>query len=198
MDRLSALAIVLLALGLVACEERRDPSAAPPSRVNAAKVSARQGTTVEAFCDVHFKDNAPAFQWPALAPGETAPAAAPSWRWVNVWATWCKPCIEEMPRLLRWRDQLARSTHPVDLVFVSVDETADVVEAFRTKHPETPPSLRLADPDNQGVWFRALGLDGEPPIPIHVFVDPEGRVRCARAGGVREQDFAVIERLLGA
>ena len=45
-------------------------------------------------------------------------------------------------------------------------------------------------------WFRDLGLIGDPPIPIHVFVDATNHVRCARAGGVREQDYAVVEKLL--
>jgi len=30
---------------------------------------------------------------------------------------------------------------------------------------------------------------------IHIFVAPSGKVHCARAGGVREQDFAVVEKL---
>ena len=96
-----------------------------------------------------------------------------------------------MPRLQRWRDKLG-----LDLAFVSVDESAAVIETFREAHPATPSSLRLADPEQANTWFGQLGLDGNPPIPIHVFVDPGGKVRCARAGGVNEPDLAVIEKLL--
>lgn len=199
MDRLSALAVgVVGVVGLGACDERSAAPGAPPSRVNAAAVAPAQGATVEAFCDVYREPAAaPALQWPALADGAPPPAPASGWRWINVWATWCKPCVEEMPRLLRWRDTLARTAHPVELVFVSVDETAAEVDAYRARQPALPPSLRLADPDQRAAWFGALGLDADPPIPIHAFVDPGGKVRCARAGSVREQDFAVIERLLG-
>ena len=56
-------------------------------------------------------------------------------------------------------------------------------------------STRLADPDKQGDWYVSLGLDAGAPVPIHVFVEPSGHVRCARAGGVREGDFAAIEKL---
>jgi thiol-disulfide isomerase/thioredoxin len=185
MDRLSA----LICLALLGCEDSR-PSGDPPSRVNAAKTTQQKGTSVESFCDVHATaDKAAKLAWPALA--EPAPKPATTWRWINVWATWCKPCIEEMPRLAAWKKKLGN-----DLVFVSVDESADEIAGFKKSHPETPDSLRLADAKSQEAWFAQLGLQGAPPIPIHVFVDPQQRVRCVRAGGVRDQDYAIIEKLL--
>jgi len=191
MDRLSAVIVI----ALVACEDTSGkPSGDPPSRVNGAKV-AQKTTSTEAFCDVHFTaDKAPAFAWPAIA---NAPNAASGWRWVNVWATWCKPCIEEMPRLVKWRDKLAAAGKKVDLAFVSIDETDDDVAAYRKEHADAPATLRMPDPKMRATWFKSLGLDGEPPIPVHVFVDAKGRTRCARAGGVREQDFGAVEKLLG-
>lgn len=195
MDRLPALIILVALLG---CDEGKHKAGAePPSRVNAAKTGVKQAATTAAFCDVHAPsdDKATAFQWPALE-GGTVPPAAKSWRWVNIWATWCKPCIEEMPRLQQWQTKLAASGTQVELAFVSVDETAEAVTAYRTQHPEVPASTRLAESAKSAEWFQQLGLEGDPPIPIHVFVSPTGRVRCARSGGVREQDFALVEKLL--
>ena len=187
MDRLSALIVVV---ALTGCEDKQAP--APSSRVNGAKVTAKKADPA-AFCDKQLDAaSAPAFVAPPLASG-ALPASA-KWRWINVWATWCKPCIEEMPRLLRWQAQLAT----FELQFVSVDESDDDIAAYRKLHPETPPSVRLAKPDAQGAWFAQLGLDAGAPIPVHVFVDPQGRVRCVRAGGVGEQDLAAIEALLAA
>ncbi len=165
----------------------------PPPRSAGAKKTA----STAAFCDVHNADDkGPAFAFPALA--GTAPAPQPGhWRWINIWATWCKPCVEEMPRIARWQSKLAAAGHPVDLAFVSVDEKDADVAAFRQHHADAPESARLAEPDKQTTWFTALGLDAGSPIPIHVFVSPAGHVRCARAGGVREQDYAAIEQLLG-
>lgn len=59
---------------------------------------------------------------------------------VNLWATWCKPCIEEMPDLVRfYRDYRARG---VELIGVSLDdeETADqtvppVLRRLRVNYP---------------------------------------------------------------
>jgi thiol-disulfide isomerase/thioredoxin len=191
MDRLSALIVVV---ALCACEGKQDQP--PPARVNAAKVTAQKGATAEGFCDVHFAgDSGPKLTVPPLV-GGSLPAAASKWRWINIWATWCKPCIEEMPRLAKWREQLGAAGKPFDLEFVSVDESEADLAEHRKAHPEAPASARLADPNKQHEWYAALGLDGSPPIPIHVFVAPSGHVKCARAGGVREQDYAAIEKLL--
>lgn len=37
---------------------------------------------------------------------------------VNFWATWCRPCAQELPFILEWRDQVQDS---VKLIFVSLD-----------------------------------------------------------------------------
>jgi len=206
MDRLSALIIVVAAAaGAAACQDKKPgESGDPPARANTAKTATRQGTTAEAFCDAHFPaGKGPALQWPAMAPAAAGGAAPPSlpsagWRWINVWATWCKPCVEEMPRLRAWRDKLTTAGKPFELAFVSVDESEAEVAEFRTAHPGAPASVRLADPGKSPVWFRELGLTGEPPIPIHVFVDPSNHVRCARAGAVREKDYDAIAQLLGS
>jgi len=193
MDRLHALVIAVALLG---CETAKQD--APASRVDGAKVQPKQAASVEAFCDAHAGDaKAPAFEWPKLA-GASAPGKAAGWRWVNVWATWCKPCIDEIPRLLSWRDKLAAAGVKIELAFVSIDEDEADITTYRKDHPNMPPTLRLADPTKtMGPWFNAVGLSGTPPIPVHIFVAPSGKVRCARAAAVREQDYAVVEKLFG-
>jgi thiol-disulfide isomerase/thioredoxin len=201
MDRLSTLTLAVAALGAAlasgACDPKADrPAGAPASRTDGAKVSAGQTATTEAFCDLHATDDqAAVFRWPELAAGSTAPGAPTTWRWVNVWATWCKPCIEEMPRLAAWRGKLAAAGKPLELAFVSVDDSDADVTAFRTSHPETPPSIRIASADKRAAWLKGFGLD-DGAIPIHLFVSPANRLRCARAGGIREKDYGVVEKLL--
>jgi thiol-disulfide isomerase/thioredoxin len=188
---------VIAVVALAACDAKGDkPTGAPPSRTDGAKVAAAKTSTTEAFCDLHAADDkAVAWRWPELAAGSTAPGPATTWRWVNVWATWCKPCIEEMPRLAAWRDKLAAAGRRIELAFVSVDDTDAEVEAFRASHPDTPPSIRVANVDQRAAWLKGFGLD-DGAIPIHLFVSPGNRLRCARAGGIREKDYGVIEKLL--
>jgi thiol-disulfide isomerase/thioredoxin len=189
--------VILLGAALAACGSKGDTPAAPlPSRTDGAKVAVAQVATADGFCDVHAADDkAAAFRWPELAPGSKPPAAPTTWRWVNVWATWCEPCIEEMPRLAAWRDKLVAAGKPIELSFLSVDDDDADVEAFRKAHPGMPPSIRVAGSEQRAAWLKTFGLS-DGAIPIHLLVSPANRLRCARAGGIREKDYSVIEKLL--
>jgi hypothetical protein len=100
-----------------------------------------------------------------------------------------------MPRLAAWRARLAAAGKRVDMTFVSVDDSDAEVAAFRKDHPDAPPSIRIAGNDQRTAWLRSLHLpDGA--IPVHLFVSPANRLRCARAGEVRDQDFGVVDKLL--
>jgi hypothetical protein len=59
------------------------------------------------------------------------------------------------------------------------------------------PSARLTAPDQLGPWLRRWGADGASAIPIHVMVDPKGRVRCVHVGETREGDFPFVKALIG-
>jgi thiol-disulfide isomerase/thioredoxin len=223
MDRLPAVASVALSvapsragmlacalaagLALVACDSTAPPTAppavVPPLRTDLAKPAeapakaAAPAASPATFCELHATEaQATTFHWPALAAGSTAPAAPTTWRWVNLWATWCKPCIEEMPRLAAWRDRLAAAGKRVELTFVSIDDSDEEVEAYRKLHPETPPSIRISGAAERAAWLKTFGLD-DGAIPIHLFVSATNRLRCARAGGIRDKDYAVIDQLLG-
>jgi thiol-disulfide isomerase/thioredoxin len=192
MDRLPIVSVALVALfACTSCEERREP---PAERVNAVKASKPKGASPDAFCD--FAPKTPTkFAYPKLT---TPPPATPgAWKWVNVWATWCKPCIEEMPRLLKWQSDLERDGRKVKVVFLSIDESDDEVSEFRSKHPGLGEGARVADSKELAAWYKSLGIDEGAPIPIHLWVDPEGNVRCVRAGGVRDSDYASVVQVLG-
>ena len=64
---------------------------------------------------------------------------------LNFWATWCKPCEEEMPAMERLHAKLGGPDF--ELVAVSVDEGDDEVRAFRDRLGLGFPILR--DPDKQ-------------------------------------------------
>lgn len=76
---------------------------------------------------------------------------------LNFWATWCPPCVEEMPSMRRLYANLA--DHP-DFVFlaVSTDEGWDEVRAFFEKEPAPFPVLL----DAGGTVARAYGTTKFP------------------------------------
>lgn len=199
MDRLPPLIVLCLAAA-GGCEKPEEPAAAEPaarSRVNAVAAKPAAAGDADAFCDVRFAaDEAPRLEPLPLAGDAVWPRAGSGWQWINVWATWCKPCVEEMPRLERWRDELAAEGIALSIDFVSTDEDDDTVAAFRTSHPEVPDGVRLADPEALPGWLEAMGVDIGPVLPVHIFVDERGTVRCVRAAGVEDGDRADVEALL--
>jgi thiol-disulfide isomerase/thioredoxin len=201
MDRLSTVtlalgaSLVLAGMGL-GCESEGSSSGAPPSRsrVDAVQAAAPVKVDPKDFCEAwHEPDASPALALPPLlAP---APAGTGKSRWINVWATWCKPCIEELPRLRKWQQELGAKAD-FELVFLSADGDPAAVKEFAKAHPEVQGSLELVDADALQPWATSIGVPGQAVLPIHVFVDGKDRVRCVRTAGIGEDDRNVVEQLL--
>ena len=195
MDRLQTLSLVTCALAAAACEEggKGGPAPAPISRVES--IAAPKNEADEShLCDVlKSADTAPTFAYPPL----DAPAPSSSgWRWINLWASWCGPCVEEMPLITRLRNDLDKGGAKIDLVLLSVDQTKEAMAGFQTSHPEAKGSLRLSDFKALEAWLPTVGLDAGATLPIHLFVDPNGKVRCARTGAVRDTDLPLLKKVI--
>lgn len=193
--RPALLAFLALVTLTSACDDGA-PAAPAPSRVVAVAAAPNAGPNIEDFCDASGTGTESVeMTFPELA--GTAPATASGPRWVNVWATWCAPCVEEIPRLLDFRSRLAEEGTDVELVFLSADRDDEAVSTFREEHPSTPEGPRIADPEVLPAWATSIGLDEGATLPVHVFVDAGGRVQCARTGGVDDDDYDVIREIIG-
>lgn len=183
----AALVLVLIA----GCDQGKQTAPAP-ARVVAVTAEVDKNAA-DAFCDVRFRgSDAPVFKLPDLVGATPTEAGL---RWINLWATWCPPCIEELPLLKRAEAELARGGLTVSLVLLSVDTTDDVVRTFEKAHPEAKGSTRISDPAALSPFLTSVGLDRGATLPAHVFVDATGRVRCARTGAIGERDLATIRGL---
>jgi thiol-disulfide isomerase/thioredoxin len=176
------------------------PAQAPPSRVAAVTAPAPQETPAETpleWCDrFPATEGAAAFEWPKLD-GAEPPARGEGWTWINAWATWCKPCIEEMPRLAEWEGKLQDEVEAGEVHFLSLDATAEVVSKFQKAHPDLPTGVRIADASLMNDWVTSLGLEASAAaLPIHIFLDAEGRTRCVYMGGVEASDYATVKAVL--
>jgi thiol-disulfide isomerase/thioredoxin len=186
-------ALLVVASALAGCGDDGE-TVPPPSRVIAVPADPNAGPNVEEFCDVQGSGgDAPTMSFPELA-GDAPPPASGT-RWINVWATWCAPCVEEIPRLLRFQEELEQEGAPVDLVFLSADRDDEAVAAFREEHETTPEGPRIADPTTLPAWVQSVGLDEGATLPIHIFVDDESKVTCARTGGVSDEHFEIVKTL---
>jgi thiol-disulfide isomerase/thioredoxin len=188
---------LLVLVTLAACR-REEP--VPTSRYEAVKSA--KSAPAERWCDVEFD----ATKAPTLAalPGVPAregatPALPPgNWVWLNLWATWCKPCLREMPLLASWRDQLRRDGVPLDVWFLSVDEEEAELTQFLRANPKVAPapSLRANSPAALQTWLKRTLPDPSAPIPIHMLIAPGGTIRCIRTGSLQESDYASVRERL--
>lgn len=109
---------------------------------------------------------------------------------VNLWATWCAPCVTEMPAL----DRLAAAAGDdgVRVLPLSADrEGAPVVKAFFTANGIRHLPVMI---DQLGQVARALAVPG---LPTTVLYDREGR-EAGRVIGVAEWDAPEVARFLRA
>jgi thiol-disulfide isomerase/thioredoxin len=86
---------------------------------------------------------------------------------LNVWATWCVPCREEMPALDRLQTALGGSDFEV--VTLSIDRNIDLVRKFFTEVGITNLAMYL---DGSAKAPREMGVFG---VPTTLLIDREGR-----------------------
>lgn len=232
MGRLSPLSrgrgqLVLLAalcpLALAACDEKKEPTLAPKSRLEAvaatgpavaaaAAPGAPAATPAEApqkarpvLCAQQL--GKPAKEAPKASVSragqvsslpEKLPVGAGHWTWINLWAAWCGPCKEEIPRLKSWEGKTAGERVPLKLAFMSIDDDARQLEKFLGAQP--PDGLHatywLKDGQERLAWLKEAGMDGEPELPAHLLVDPSGKVRCKQQGAIEDADFGEVLKIL--
>jgi thiol-disulfide isomerase/thioredoxin len=187
---------VLAALSCAAACDEPAAKEPPPgeARVNAVMASGKRQSFAD-LCDLAPEPAKP-FVWPELTESLPPIAAGARFRWVNVWATWCKPCIEELPLLTKTFDAWRKAGQPVDFTLVSVDADAAAARAFIAARPGTPKSLQLKDPAAAGEWLTQVGLASGASIPVHNILDDKGNLLCARAGGVAQTHLERFKQLL--
>lgn len=105
---------------------------------------------------------------------------------INFWATWCAPCLQEMPLLERLREE--HKGDGVEIVGIAVDFKADVL-SFVAKHPISYPILSGED---DGVQVAAALGVADLALPFSVFVDHRGRILVLRLGQLHDEQAKVI------
>ena len=100
---------------------------------------------------------------------------------LNFWATWCAPCLIEMPRFSQW--QRAYGTRGLQVLGVSMDDAREPVLRLARQHPPAYP-LIMGDAALAKLYGGVYGL------PTSFLIDTQGRI-VARYRG--EADLKGLE-----
>ena len=101
-------------------------------------------------------------------------------RLLNVWATWCVPCIAEAPQL----EELAKRGVPI--VGIAIRDEPEAIAQFLEQYGD--PYAAIARDDIAEVQL-ALGSSG---VPETFVIDGKGIIRHQHIGDIRESDVDEI------
>ncbi len=133
------------------------------------------GGTAERFFEQTFNDL------------DGRPAAMSQWQGqfvvVNFWATWCAPCIEEMPDMQAIHNEYA----PRGVVVVGLGiDSPSALRGFRDQHGLTLPLFAAGAAGSD--TGRSLG-NSAGALPYTVLINPDGRIVQARLGRVHQSEL---------
>ncbi len=114
---------------------------------------------------------------------------------VNFWATWCKPCVQELPFFEEAGTKFAES--PVKILLVSLDMISDIqkVDAFAAAHLRKNEVylFRGANPD---VWINAIDPQWSGAIPATAFYRNGKKLRFHEGDFTQPELFDLIHSFL--
>ena len=155
--------LVLLAFIIIACNDskKQESKPVPPSQIEVDKVKLTS-LTGKSIDMKQYK-------------GKTV--------FINFWATWCKPCLEEMPTIKKAMDFL--KNEKIEFLFAS-DESTEAINAFETQH-------------RYGLYYARAGNIEDLNIiglPTTFIFDKDGRQVFSEMGYRKWDDKANIDLLL--
>jgi len=110
---------------------------------------------------------------------------------LNIWATWCGPCVGEMPSIAQLAQEPRLRAKNIEFVCVSTDESSDVVRRFLEGRNWSMTFLRAE---------RLPPVFSTDGIPATFLIGADGRIAASEIGAANWQEPRVIsflEKLAG-
>lgn len=114
---------------------------------------------------------------------------------VNVWASWCAPCIEELPLLVKLREEF--KDEGFSLILYSADREKDREEALRFLEMQKVEFTNYFRADNSIEEIEILFPDWEGVLPISILFNKEGEILQKWMGTASYEEFkSLVEKAL--
>ena len=111
-----------------------------------------------------------------------------SWILLDVWATWCGPCCNEIPYLAKMEERLQGRN--IEFVSLSVDKSADREKWIKMVREKEMKGVQLRLTDKKSELNEMLCISG---IPHFAIIDPQGKLVWNALPGV---SYGLIYRIL--
>jgi thiol-disulfide isomerase/thioredoxin len=103
---------------------------------------------------------------------------------LNFWASWCGPCLTEIPLIVRYQQEYAEAG--LQVIGVAVDEARKARNVVRSLNINYP--VLVADPeDSQGLLQHWGNL--QQVLPYSVVIDRDGHIHFAEVGIMDDETF---------
>lgn len=194
--------LIPLALLLAACQPAEPDAAAPVPAVEAVPAAATPSAVADAAPEAEPAPETEAGTAPAEPPTHPTlvvetlehgrfdlQAKRGGWVVVNFWATWCKPCLKEIPDFTAF-DAARDDVSVIGLAYEEIEPEA--MREFLKKHPAGYPIALLDVYDPPADFATPRGL------PMTYLIAPDGSVAERFLGPVTSQDLAAAIEKAGA
>jgi peroxiredoxin len=115
---------------------------------------------------------------------------------VNLWATWCGPCVAELPELVAI-NRMYRS-RPFRMVTISLDDAAKRDEALRVlKENHVAATNYILNSSDRDKFAEALDREWPGPVPYTLVIAPGGKVLYRKTGPIEPLELkrAIVAHL---
>ncbi len=99
-------------------------------------------------------------------------------RIVNLWATWCKPCVEELPDFIELASAYKTAGKAVKFMLIAVEDKFEKVQAFIENKK---PFFYVLTEKDANIWIPQIDAKWEGEIPATLLVNIKQNIRVFKA-----------------
>ena len=106
---------------------------------------------------------------------------------INFWATWCQPCLKEIPEFIQLQTQFTHKN--VQFIGVAIDDVSSVMRYKNTANINYP--VLIASEWDGFNLAQQLG-NGANTVPYTVVINATGQIIYRHAGAVKKEDLLEV------